>query len=575
MNIQTTLSALLILLIVFCYPATEAYGQTFTLQNGANLQISGGGVLNLGATTKLSEDGGLITAGSVRAERSLNSPSNENVGGLGAIITSSSNLGLTVVTRTNAIESIESSQSISRFYDINPANNSGLDATLVFTYNEGELNNLDEDELVLFRSDDDGVTYTQQGFDSRDAAANTITLGNISSFSRWTAAATLGTMITYVKGWNLAGVPTDTDPTSYETVFTEAVQAPFIFESGSYQDASQVEPGFGYWVLLDDQETVTFDGDNLDEINLNLDSGWNLVSGIGYSISEAVIEDNDGIINSAWYLFNGAYQSSSSIDPGYGYWVRASQAGTVTLEHQAAKSPDMQTDEPWIAYSPEESFHGLHFVADGDTLQTLWFGDELPEEVPSARFVLPPVPPSESFDARFNHIESRLAEGDAPVILIQSGERDLEIVFSSPSLSMMNTWKLVQSVEGQEVDRQSFTGDEAIALYSSQVTHLEVKQNDGLATGNSDLPNHFGLEQNYPNPFNPSTQIRFQLPESSHVLIEVFDLLGRRVSILVDEQMQAGNHIAEFNANHLTSGVYVYRMSAGQFTETRRLTLIK
>ena len=575
MNIQTRLSAFLILLIVFCYPSTEAYGQTFTLQNGANMQMAGGGVLNLGATTTLSEDGGLITAGSVRAERSLSSPSNENVGGLGAIITSSSNLGLTVVTRTNAIESIESSQSISRFYDINPANNSGLDATLVFTYNEGELNNLNEDELVLFRSDDDGVTYTQQGFDSRDAAANTITLGNISSFSRWTAAATLATMITYSQGWNLAGVPTDASATPYETLFTEAVQAPFIFVGGSYQDASQVEPGLGYWVLLDDQETVTFDGDNLDEINLDLDSGWNLVSGIGYSISEAVVEDNDGIINSAWYLFNGAYQSASSIDPGFGYWVRASQAGTVTLEHQAAKAPDIQTDEPWIAYSPEESFHALHFVADGDTLQTLWFGDELPEEVPSARYVLPPVPPSESFDARFNHIESRLAEGDAPVILIQSGDRNLEIALSSPSLSMMDNWELVQTVDGQEADRQSFTDDEAIALYSPHVTHLEVKQKDGLETGNSDLPNHFALEQNYPNPFNPSTQIRFQLPVSSEVRLDVYDMTGRHVATLVNGQVSAGSHTITFDAGNLSSGVYMYRIQAGQYQEVRRLTVIK
>jgi hypothetical protein len=88
-------------------------------------------------------------------------------------------------------------------------------------------------------------------------------------------------------------------------------------------------------------------------------------------------------------------------------------------------------------------------------------------------------------------------------------------------------------------------------------------------------PKHIQLEQNYPNPFNPTTSIRYELPRSSVVRLIVFDMLGREVSVLVNEKENPGVHEVRFDAAGLSSGVYFYRLTAGSFTQTRKLILAK
>ncbi len=92
---------------------------------------------------------------------------------------------------------------------------------------------------------------------------------------------------------------------------------------------------------------------------------------------------------------------------------------------------------------------------------------------------------------------------------------------------------------------------------------------------NEVLPKEFRLEQNYPNPFNPSTTIQFALPKRSEVMLKIFDLLGREVATLVDEELQPGEYKVVFEAEALSSGVYFYRINAEGFVQTRKLTLLK
>lgn len=91
----------------------------------------------------------------------------------------------------------------------------------------------------------------------------------------------------------------------------------------------------------------------------------------------------------------------------------------------------------------------------------------------------------------------------------------------------------------------------------------------------SGLANTFALSQNYPNPFNPATQIRFSIPAAGFVNLSVFDFSGRKVAELVNGTNPAGEFSVDFNATGLSSGVYFYRLTAGNFTEVKKMTLLK
>jgi len=100
---------------------------------------------------------------------------------------------------------------------------------------------------------------------------------------------------------------------------------------------------------------------------------------------------------------------------------------------------------------------------------------------------------------------------------------------------------------------------------------------DSIFTSVSDheVVNNFSLEQNYPNPFNPSTVIRFQISKRDYVTLKVYDILGREVATLINAEKPAGDYNVGFNAQNLTSGVYVYRLQAGKFSDVKKLLLLK
>ena len=92
---------------------------------------------------------------------------------------------------------------------------------------------------------------------------------------------------------------------------------------------------------------------------------------------------------------------------------------------------------------------------------------------------------------------------------------------------------------------------------------------------NSEKPDKFSLSQNYPNPFNPVTKINYSIPKQGFVTLKVYDLIGREVRTLVNEVKASGSYSVDFNASELSSGVYFYKIQAGDFTETKKMMLIK
>lgn len=95
-----------------------------------------------------------------------------------------------------------------------------------------------------------------------------------------------------------------------------------------------------------------------------------------------------------------------------------------------------------------------------------------------------------------------------------------------------------------------------------------VKQEEGL-------PTEFALEQNYPNPFNPTTNIRFSIPESGFVTLKVFNVLGQEVATLVNRELAQGAYNFDFDASRLTSGTYLYSITSGNFTQAKKMLLVK
>jgi hypothetical protein len=117
----------------------------------------------------------------------------------------------------------------------------------------------------------------------------------------------------------------------------------------------------------------------------------------------------------------------------------------------------------------------------------------------------------------------------------------------------------------------AFVNFYGIGVYRRLASQLvAVRETQGIG-----LPTEFRLEQNYPNPFNPATRISFSVRGSGFVSLKVYDLLGREVRTLVSENLHPGSYEVTFDASGLASGIYYYRLTAGEFTQSKRMMLLR
>ena len=97
----------------------------------------------------------------------------------------------------------------------------------------------------------------------------------------------------------------------------------------------------------------------------------------------------------------------------------------------------------------------------------------------------------------------------------------------------------------------------------------------GITPLGNEIPSHFLLSQNYPNPFNPATNIDFSIPKESGVSLMIYDLTGRLVKTLVNEKLPPGIYRVNFGAAEFASGMYLYKLTAGEFTDIKKMILVK
>lgn len=124
-----------------------------------------------------------------------------------------------------------------------------------------------------------------------------------------------------------------------------------------------------------------------------------------------------------------------------------------------------------------------------------------------------------------------------------------------------------------------YSGARVVSLGSSNYDTanfwLDTASLIGVQQIGSEVPKGFSLAQNYPNPFNPATLIKFSIQKTSDVKLSIFNVLGQEVAVIVNENLQPGNYKVSFNASALSSGVYFYKMTAGTYSETKKMVIIK
>jgi len=142
------------------------------------------------------------------------------------------------------------------------------------------------------------------------------------------------------------------------------------------------------------------------------------------------------------------------------------------------------------------------------------------------------------------------------------------IVYNRSNSRLPGNWVTVIRID--RAGNKWIGTDGGLAVYREGGVILAVDEKE-----NKEMPTSFALLQNYPNPFNPSTTISFEIPHQSHVKLVIYDVLGREVRTLVDEEKAPGRYTVNFDASNLPSGVYLYRLSSGNFNEVRRMVVMR
>jgi len=385
-----------------------------------------------------------------------------------------------------------------------------------------------------------------------------------------------------IDGWNMVAVSLAPNDAIYTTtsLFPQLVSSAYKYDAG-YVPVSTLGTGLGYWMKFTGAGAVgsspsTF----LHEVTAPVGNGWNIIGGPSQFVATADIIPTGVTVSSPYFAFGGSgYFTASAIQPGRGYWVKVVGTGSLSLESSAA-APKSVTSSADLGLPA--TTNRLIFTDDAGRTQTLYLGETGSARHEISYYEMPPLPPSGGFDIRYGSgrflVQYALAPSKTQVqefpILIQGAEYPLTIrweIFSS----VPDARKMVLSTPDGKTVYGVMEGSGSLQLTEAPTGHLTVRFLNGI-----NIPSNFALSRNYPNPFNPVTRFTVDLPREAAVEVVVFDLLGRRITTLVNERRAGGSYTVEWNGRdvnglQMPTGTYIIRMISGEFSDLRKVMLMK
>ncbi len=232
-------------------------------------------------------------------------------------------------------------------------------------------------------------------------------------------------------------------------------------------------------------------------------------------------------------------------------------------------SSDFGNTWSWLGYLETWGFHALGLFSNGNIIvggTLLWGG-------PKAIHISNDMCSTWTQIATLNN-QAGLSWSSGSLEGMLIGTEDLGIFLFSDegdSLGSRNEGLTNLNVQALTLDNNGYvyagTGNGVWRRPLSEVTAVEENQ--------IEIPSSYNLSQNFPNPFNPSTKIKYSIPQSSQVQIKIFDVLGKEIETLVNEEKPAGNYEITWYAEELPSGVYFYQLKAGSYVDTKKMLLLK
>ncbi len=365
------------------------------------------------------------------------------------------------------------------------------------------------------------------------------------------------------KMWALSSTPLTNGSQEFEL-------ATLYSFSDRYELQSRLEPGKGYWIKTRsfDREAVQAAGAGLDSIGVELDQGWNLIGSVSGEVPAGSIQDPDGILTETplFVYEDGEYRESSTVQPGMGHWVYANDSGTISITVSntppeasglIAESRDDHADAPVTA---------LTFTS-GEQESQIFVTPETLDHTDQARYYLPPRSPEPILDVRTRE-DTRLVNNRSTELVLHSDRYPVRISLDDSDELAGYAYRIHAEKEGRTRTIDLLPGQSNAIDQEYDFLRIEMIFAEEMVSENK-------LHANYPNPFNPTTTIHYQLKEQTHVLIEVFDVIGRRVQTLANETQYSGQHRVDFDGRNLASGMYIIRFHAGDRVDIQKMTLIK